>query len=262
MSKKEIHARTRKTILKQVCSAKGGVISPKLFTVYMDDLLILLRKAGVGCHIRSTFVGAIMFADDLALLAPSRSAIQQMICICENYCKEYCLSFNAAKTKAMVFGSHFDKISPSPLVINEQPIQYVSQWKYLGCLVAAGKSLLFSNRLDLAAFRRSANSIVGSLKKPNEHVLMMLLHSFSIPILTYACEVKHFSCSEMLDCHVAVNDAIRRIFSFHRWESIRHLRQSFGYRDLYTLVSVRRRRFMSEIGKIANVVLHLFVNDS
>ena len=58
---------------------QGGVISPKLFTVYMDDLLVLLRKAGVGCHIRSTFVGAIMFADDLALLAPSRSAMQQMI---------------------------------------------------------------------------------------------------------------------------------------------------------------------------------------
>ena len=39
-----------------------------------------LRNSGVGCHLRSSFVGAIMFADDLALLAPSRSV---MMAICE-----------------------------------------------------------------------------------------------------------------------------------------------------------------------------------
>ena len=46
---------------------QGGVISPKLFIVYMDELLLSLRKAGVGCHVRSSFVGAIMFADDLRI---------------------------------------------------------------------------------------------------------------------------------------------------------------------------------------------------
>ena len=87
--------------------------------IYMDDLVALLRKAGVGCHVLSSFVGAIMFADDLALLAPSRGAIQQLISICETYCNEYCLFFNASKTKAMLFGSHFDKLTPSPLILND-----------------------------------------------------------------------------------------------------------------------------------------------
>ena len=164
-----------------------------------------------------------MFADDLALLAPSRSAVQEMMSICEEYCSEYCLLFNTGKTKAMIFGPQWDKIHPSPLLLNRQPVEYVVRWKYLGCLITAGKNLLFSNTNDLRAFRCSANSIVTSLKRPSEHVLMMLLYSFSIPILTYACEVKFFSSSEMLDCHIAVNDSIRRIFSFHRWESIRHL---------------------------------------
>ena len=56
---------------------QGGVISPKLFTLYVNDLLVLLRKTRVGCHIDSTFVGAIMFADDLAFLSPSRGGIAQ-----------------------------------------------------------------------------------------------------------------------------------------------------------------------------------------
>ena len=239
---------------------QGGVISPKLFNVYMDDLVALLRKAGVGCHVLSSFVGAIMFADDLALLAPSRGAIQQLISICETYCNEYCLSFNASKTKAMLFGSHFDKLTPSPLILNDLPIEYVLQWKYLGCLICAGKSLVFSNRNDLCAFRRSANSIVTSIRKPNEHVLMMLLHTFSVPILTYACEAKTYSCSEMLECHVAVNDAIRRIFSFNRWESIRHLRESFGFSDIYKIFSLRARRFIHSLRLIPNPVLHSLIN--
>ena len=36
----------------------------------------------------------------------------------------------------------------------------------------------------------------------------------------------------MHSCHVASNDAIRRIFVYHRWNSIRIVRQTFGYQDL------------------------------
>ena len=197
-----------------------------------------------------------MFADDLALVAPSRSVIQQMMTICVKYCKQYCLSFNVSKTKAMIFGPQFDKSVASPLFLDGQTVQYVTEWKYLGCLVVAGKNLLFSNRNDIASFRRSANSVVRCLKRPNEQVLMKLLHTFSLPILTYACEVKHFSYSEMHECHVATNDAIRRIFSFNRWESIRRLRESFGYRDIYTIFAQRKRNFLHRFQSTNNTVLH------
>ena len=111
--------------------------------------------------------------------------------------------------------THFEKITPAPLYLNSHTVEYVREWNDLGCLIAAGKELSFLCRNDLSAFRRSANSIVSSVKKPNEQVLMMLLYTFSVPILTYACDVKQFSCSEMQACQVALNDAIRRIFSFH-----------------------------------------------
>ena len=48
---------------------QGGILTPNLFTLYMNDLLVILRKNGIGCHVDSLFVGAIMFADDLALIA-------------------------------------------------------------------------------------------------------------------------------------------------------------------------------------------------
>ena len=62
---------------------QGGILSPNFFSLYVNDLLIMLKKSGIGCHIDSLFLGAIMFADDLALVAPSRGAMQRLIEICE-----------------------------------------------------------------------------------------------------------------------------------------------------------------------------------
>ena len=49
---------------------QGGVISPLLFTLYIDNLLERLRPVGVGCYIGKTFHGAFGYADDLILLTP------------------------------------------------------------------------------------------------------------------------------------------------------------------------------------------------
>ncbi len=50
---------------------QGGVISPILFCVYMDDLLTELANSGYGCYMGGVFAGAFGYADDLKLLTPS-----------------------------------------------------------------------------------------------------------------------------------------------------------------------------------------------
>ena len=32
---------------------QGGVISPLLFSLYVDELFLLLKKSGLGCHVGS-----------------------------------------------------------------------------------------------------------------------------------------------------------------------------------------------------------------
>ena len=49
---------------------QGGVLSPLLSSLYLDDLLADLSTAGVGYHYMGMFVGALAYADDLTLLAP------------------------------------------------------------------------------------------------------------------------------------------------------------------------------------------------
>ena len=58
---------------------QGSVLSLALFSVYIDGLLHDLRQLGLGCHIGGWWYGAACFADDLFLLAPSRTAAVKML---------------------------------------------------------------------------------------------------------------------------------------------------------------------------------------
>ena len=66
---------------------QGGISSPKFFSLYINELAAELRQSGFGCHIATIFVGAILFADDVALVAPSRFALQKMVDICWKFCE-------------------------------------------------------------------------------------------------------------------------------------------------------------------------------
>jgi hypothetical protein len=69
------------------------------FCLYMDDLLLALSKSGVECYMSNNFVGALTYAYDIVLVAPTASALRKLLAIglCGDYASEYCISFNASK---------------------------------------------------------------------------------------------------------------------------------------------------------------------
>ena len=234
---------------------QGGILSPRLFVIYVDDLLITLRKSGIGCHIIQSFVAAIMYADDLALMAPTRSALQKLLDICQNYGTEWCIAYNPNKTMVMLFGKHVD---PAPLFLNGSPIAFASECKYLGVYVLAGCTFSTSLSKPLSSFRCSANTILNVLNGPSKAVMLKLLYSNCVPVMTYACEVRMHSSSEMMRMDVALNDCIRKIFTYDRWESTRFLRLSHGYDSITEIFSKRRVSFIRGIQFTKNpVLIHL-----
>ena len=82
---------------------QGGVLSPVLFTVYLDGLINQLKKKGLGCHFNVHFVGCFIYADDITLLAPSRDALNNMLDVCRVFAEAYDILLNATKTKSMFF---------------------------------------------------------------------------------------------------------------------------------------------------------------
>ena len=239
---------------------QGGISSPGFFSLYINEIITILRKRGLGCHLISEFVGSILFADDLTLLAPTRAALQQMIDIVSDFLEENCLQLNVKKSKVMVFGKSYNDAIILPLTVNGERIDFVTEWRYLGVTVTGGKNFGFSARPDLSSFYRATNAILGSLKGAHEHVLLNLLYTNCVPILTYACAIKEYSNSDMSDCNMAMNSAFRKIFGFRQWQSIRFLRELFGFKSLYVIFKEAQDKFRSACSNHSNPIVKFIAN--
>ena len=90
---------------------QGAISSAILFAIYIDDLLQLLEKSKFGCYIHGEFYGAFIFADDIFLLSASRSGLQVLVDICQDFATRKNLKFGTnhvpskAKTKCKIFSS-------------------------------------------------------------------------------------------------------------------------------------------------------------
>ena len=62
---------------------QGGLLSPSLFSLNMDDLSGQLRDCGTGCMMGNTF----MYADDLA-------GFQQLLNVCSDYGVKFDIKYN------------------------------------------------------------------------------------------------------------------------------------------------------------------------
>ena len=125
---------------------QGAVSSPLLFSVYIDGLIKDLRMSGLGCHLDSFFYGCLGYADDLLLMSASRSGLQSMVKICEEFANSKSLVFSTnadpakSKTKCIIFAKK--KIPDvSPILLNGDPLPWVMQVKHLGNILQADNSM-------------------------------------------------------------------------------------------------------------------------
>jgi len=87
---------------------QGGILSPFLFALYIDPLITKLKDCGFGTHIYNVFIGCIIYADDILLIANSINHMQTMLNICTEMITALGLHFNVSKSTVMRIGPRFD----------------------------------------------------------------------------------------------------------------------------------------------------------
>ena len=76
---------------------RGAVISAVLFFCYIDKLLCELECNGFYCFIGKIFVGALAYADDIMLIAPTSRAMRRVMSTFDNFADNFSIVFNDKK---------------------------------------------------------------------------------------------------------------------------------------------------------------------
>ena len=88
---------------------QGAVLSAVLFCLYIDGLMEKLQKKREGCWFKNSYVGIIVYADDIILLSLFIDELQIIINDCFHYAHEHNVEFSSnilaqkSKTKYIAF---------------------------------------------------------------------------------------------------------------------------------------------------------------
>ena len=64
---------------------QGGILSPILFSLYLDPLIKMVSESRFGCYVGNMAVSILVYADDIVVLAPTLYSLKKLISLCENY---------------------------------------------------------------------------------------------------------------------------------------------------------------------------------
>jgi len=237
---------------------QGGVISPLLFIVYIDELIVLLNNSGFGCHVGTDFVGALGYADDLTLVCPSLNSLNHMLDICADFANQYNIVFNAKKTMCIKFGAPLT--SHEYAYINGNPIKWVDQFRHLGNIVHSNLSDLPDCNTKCSTFNGSVNKLFGTYKGLKQDTMCQLFRSYCCSF--YGSQLWDFKSAGFKKCCIQWNKAVRRLFNLnyrtHTWVLGPLLEQSHISCQLYAktlkfLYSMLHNDniIVSSVGKIA-----------
>ena len=199
---------------------QGAIISPVLFCVYLDVLLSRLDSQGVGCRIGSLFVGALAYADDLALVAPSANSMRNMLRICDEFAAQFNVVFNATKSKCIRCLSvgaprhicHFTTL-PS-FCIGSQVIEYVDKWPHLGHIITTDCDDAEDIRKSKLNFIGQSNKIVFNFRNVDSATKTKLFKAYCTSF--YGAEIWDLSHRAIESLCVAWRKGPRQVWGIPR----------------------------------------------
>ena len=95
---------------------QGGVLSPYLFAVYLDDLSNELNNIKPGCYVGEVLLNQLMFADDICVFCPNVCWLQRILDVCQAYAESHVIIFNCNKTVCMTFKAKSARSTATPVL--------------------------------------------------------------------------------------------------------------------------------------------------
>jgi hypothetical protein len=124
-----IHGKKSDDLNNEMGLLQGSILSPMLYSVFIDDLAVKLRAAS-RVRLGDVDVGGFFYADDIALLAESVEEMHYMLSICEEHSLENGYRFAPNKCE-------YISEEPVEFMLYNQPLKRTATFTYLGAVMSA-----------------------------------------------------------------------------------------------------------------------------
>ena len=220
---------------------QGGVLSPVLFAVYMDNLLLKLENSGFGCRMGNQYVGGLAYADDLTLLCPTADGMQKLLNICDDYAKEFDIIFNGDKSQLLLFKGRDCKTTYGKLCINDVELQYTDNTVHLGHNISTVDKDVFV-RKAICNFWKNFNIFLSDLGHLSIGIKCKLFQQYCCSF--YGSVLWLLSSNAVNDLCIAWRKALRILWKVPALTHCNIIEQLSGFMPLYIQLTKRFCKFI------------------
>lgn len=159
---------------------QGGVLSPVLFNIYIDN--VLKKLDNLGCFVNGVCYGSLLYADDLVILTSSWTELHKMVDICYTELSNIGLNLNENKSFILNFGKHWAE-NMVGLSTARGIIPKTMMGTYLGLDFISGKKLSVNLHRPKSKFYASFNTMYSKLGNLNDPSVSLYLTSTIAAVL-------------------------------------------------------------------------------
>ena len=234
---------------------QGSLLSPKLYNIIMDHILIALEESGVGCYVNLAFVGAIAYADDLVLLSASLVDLQKLLHICSDVALIFDIIFNVSKSVAGFVGIKLSNLVCS-LDIQGRQLSWVDIIKYLGIEFKLGTHLQADLSSRVRKFQSAVCAVLRHKLTGHELVYVEIILKKCMPILFYGLGAFDINSYTRNTLSQVWNMAFRFVFGLNKHDSTRHALQCCNTMSIKFLFDERLLVFFHNLSQCESDLLH------
>jgi len=157
--------------------------------VFIDSDVDKIKASGLGCYIRHVCLSVLLYADDIVLLAPSVSALEKLLSVCETELRWMDMVINTKKSSCLRVGPRYLINCNNIININKAQLEWRDEIRYLGVYITSSNVYSCSFRHSKQAVYRSFNTIFGKVDRiDSEEVVLELFKKKCLPVLLYGTE--------------------------------------------------------------------------
>lgn len=214
---------------------QGSILGPFLFNLYIHDIPI------------PKFCQLALYADDTAIFTTSHRLdtisrrLQASVSVLTPYYSRWKLKLNESKTEAIIFTNKRSTCHINPVIINDRPIPWASQVKYLGLILDSklnwSKHVKYLiNKSNIAI--NLLYPLINRNSKLSSKNKMTLYKSIIRPILLYGCPAWSTAAkSHISKIQIIQNKCLKMAFNTAPGTYLDDFHESINLKKISTLIS-------------------------